>query len=160
MQNKESNYDKGVSLEDVAQYFIDCIKGLKVTERRVKTENEEMDLVCCNVSENQKLWELGPVILIECKNWKENVDTKVIRNLSYIMDKKGISTLLLFVKNNITEGAKLEINKQATHNKFILVFNLQDLNKIDNKKIMPIDLLISKLNNLEEEIGDNMENLI
>ena len=43
-QNGQSNYEKGVSLEDVADYYISCIEGLKVTERRVRTENEEIDL--------------------------------------------------------------------------------------------------------------------
>lgn len=152
----EDNYYKGIALEDVADYFISCIEGLKVTGRRVKTENEEIDLVCSNVSENTKLWELGASILVECKNWKDKVDTKVIRSLSYIMDKKGVSTLLLFVKNDVTSGAKTEIEKQAAHNKYIIVFNLESLHKLKN----PFDLLISKKQELENEISDKMENLM
>jgi len=159
VENEQNNYEKGIALEDAADYFINCIEGLKVTERRVKTENEEIDLACCNMSENTELWKMGPVIMVECKNLKEKVETKVIRNLSYIMDKKGIGTLLLFVKNNITSGAEVEVLKQACHNKYIIVFNLEELYKL-SEEIKPIDLLISKLKRLEDEIEDKMENLM
>lgn len=158
--DKGNNYEKGIGLEEIANYFIECIEGLKVTKRRVRTENEEMDLVCCNTSENEELWKFGPMVLIECKNWKNKVDTKVVRNLSYLMDKKSICTLLLFTKNDITEGARTEVLKQAAHNRFILVFNLEDLTKIDNEVVKPIDLLISKMNDLEDTISNAMENLM
>lgn len=158
--DKGNCYEKGISLEQIANYFVDCIEGIKVTKRRAKTKNEEMDLVCCNVSENEELWQLGPVVLIECKNWESKVDTKVIRNLSYLMDKKGICTLMLFAKKDITDVARDEILKQAAHNRYILVFTLEELMKIDNNKMKPIDLLISKLNHLENEIMDAMENFM
>ena len=157
---QQTNYEKGISLEEVADYFVSCIEGIKVTERRAKTKNEEMDIVCCNISNNSELWKMGPVILIECKNWKNKIDTKVIRNLTYIMDKKGVSGLLLFVKKGITNGAKSEIVKQIIHNKYILTFNLQELYKIDNKKIKPTDLIILKIKELEKEAGDKIEELV
>lgn len=158
--DKGNNYDKGLQLEEIANYFIECIEGLKVTKRRAKTENEEMDLVCCNVSENEELWRLGPAILIECKNWMNKVDTKVIRNLSYLMDKKGICTLLLFTKKNVTEGAEKEILKQAAHNRFILTFSLEDLIEVDNERVKPIELLILKFHELQTNIGNAMENMM
>ena len=114
----------------------------------------------CNTSENIELWRFGPTILIECKNWMNKVDTKVIRSLSYLMEKKGICTLLLFTKNDITGSAKSEILKQAAHNRFILAFNLNDLMKLNNETIKPIDLLIAKFRKLEEDISDTMENLM
>lgn len=152
IENAESSYDKGICLEDLVNYFINCIQGLKVTKRRAKTGTEELDLICCNVSENEQLWELGPVILVECKNWANKVDTKVVRSLSYIMDKKGISSLLLFTKNGVTSKAREEIVRQATHNKLILVFNLKELYKINTTKIEPVDLLNFKLEEIQKEV--------
>lgn len=159
-QNGQSNYEKGVSLEDVADYYISCIEGLKVTERRVRTENEEIDLVCVNVSEKSELWKLGSVILVECKNWKNKVDPKVIRNLAYIMDKKGINSLFLFVKSNITSGVKDEIIKQAAHGKYVIVFTLDDLKLVNETSPKPVDSIIEKINELEQLIEDRVEVLM
>ena len=156
-QNGQSNYEKGVSLEDVADYYISCIEGLKVTERRVRTENEEIDLVCANVSENSELWKLGSVILVECKNWKNKVDPKVIRNLAYIMDKKGINSLFLFVKSDITSGVKDEIIKQAAHGKYIIVFTLEDLKLVNENSPKPVDIIIEKINDLEQLVENRVE---
>ena len=155
--DKGNNYEKGICLEEVADYFINCISGLKITKKRAKTENEEIDLLCCNMSEEQKLWELGAVILIECKNWKDKVDTKVIRNLSYIMEKKGISTLCLFTKNGITQGAEIEVIKQAARNKYILTFDLEDLRKLDENELTPKEEFLKKYENLIMITENNME---
>ena len=159
IKSNGSNFEKGLVLEDATAYFINCIKGLKITGKRVRLENEEIDLVCCNVSENYKLWELGAVILIECKNWKEKVDTKVIRNITYIMNKKGITTTLLFTKNNITKGAQIEIHKQAAHNKFIIVFDLNDLCSLTNKN-NPYNMLLTKYDELLYITEENLMNMI
>ena len=152
-----TTYEKGILLEEVAEYFINCIPGLNITKKRAKTETEEMDLICCNVSEEQELWDLGAAMLVECKNWQERVDTKVIRSLCYIMEKKGISTLLLFAKNGITDGARKEIIKQAAHNKFIITFDINDLYSIDGNIIKPKELLLNKYRELINDIEDIMD---
>ena len=124
-------------------------------EAMEKTENEEIDLVCCNVSQDSTLWELGTIILAEYKNWQSKIEAKIVRNLAFLMEKKGVNSILLFTKKGITKGAQLEINKCAAHNKYILVFSLDDLYHLNDKKTSPYDLLISKINTLKDETLEN-----
>lgn len=148
VKTEETNYDKGIALENVANYFISSLKGIKVTGKRVKTENEEIDLVCCNFFEDLNLSDLGAVILVECKNRQTKIEAKIIRNLAYLMDKKGINSILLFTKNGITKGAQLEMNKCAAHNKFFIVFDLSDLESLISENNTPYNLLTSKITDL------------
>ncbi|MFC6653329.1 hypothetical protein [Paenibacillus rhizoplanae] len=60
-------YEKGVEFEELVQYFIRTIPGIKITGIREKRGRAEVDIYCCNVSFDALLWKLGALILIECK---------------------------------------------------------------------------------------------
>ena len=85
-------YEKGELWEDIAAYVIAHINGWKITGRRIKTGHQEIDISVANVSYNDKLWELGAYILVECKNWCKRVDIPVIRNIGYNSMMKGNKT--------------------------------------------------------------------
>lgn len=149
---KGSNYEKGIHLEEIANYFIECIEGLNVSGRRVKLENQEIDLCCYNLSESGFLWELGTIILVECKNYEKPVETKEIRSMFYLMDAKGVDTFILFARNGITSGAEEEILKQSIYDKKIIVIDEDDLKMLEKKDKKPIDLLKEKLEELMKKI--------
>lgn len=148
---KGSNYEKGIHLEEIANYFIECIEGLNVSGRRVKLENQEIDLCCYNLSESGFLWELGTIILVECKNYEKTVETKEIRSMFYLMDAKGVDTFILFARNGITSGAEEEILKQSIYDKKIIVIDEDDLKRLENNGKKPIDLLKEKIEEYNEE---------
>lgn len=144
------NYEKGIHLEEIAHYFMARIPGLKISGRRIRLMNQELDLCCYNVSENDFLWKLGAVYLVECKNEKKPIQTKVIRNMAYSMETKGITTFILFTRCGITSGAECEILKQYAYGKYILVLEEKDLKILEETEKLPIELLKEKVKQLEE----------
>lgn len=145
-----TNYEKGIHLEEIANYFIECIEGLNVSARRKKIENQEIDLCCYNVSENGLLWELGTIVLVECKNYKKPVETKEIRSMIYLMEAKGVNTFILFARNGVTSGAKAEIRKQLIYERNIIVIDEKDLQRIRDN-IKPIQILEEKIAEQNDE---------
>lgn len=122
-----TNYAKGKALEDLVAYFFSCINEFKITGRNIRNFTEEIDLCLCNCSNNALFWELGPIVLVECKNQHEKINVKTIRNLSSIMEVKGISTTILVTASVLTKPAIGEIEKAKLTNKNIIVIYLNEL---------------------------------
>lgn len=138
-----NNYVKGKSLEDLANYFLSCIKDIKVTGRNIRHFTEEIDLCFCNYSNDSVLWKLGSLILVECKNHTKKIPAKTIRNLSYIMESKGITTTFLFTASSLTKPALDEIEKAKNMGKYFIIIYLEELLTIKND---PQDFLRAKIN--------------
>lgn len=155
LSESKNRYEKGIKFEEVAEYFIKNIPGLRVSGTRVKTGEQEIDLSAINISLDNNLWEMGAYILIECKNWKKKVDIQVIRGLSHISDLKGNKTTILFSANDITKDAEKEIIRTAINGRFILNITKKELSKIKTKEDC-YKLLITKWNNLQEQIKDKL----
>ncbi|MDQ0340577.1 hypothetical protein J2S00_003401 [Caldalkalibacillus uzonensis] len=85
-----SSDEKGKRFEELAQYFIRTIPGIKITDVRAKRGRAEVDIYCCNVSYDSWLWKLGALILIECKNRKN----KVLKELEEVGEDKGAYDLI------------------------------------------------------------------
>jgi hypothetical protein len=123
----KTSAEKGKSLEILAECFIKLFPKLEVAKRNVKIENEELDIVVKN--ENEKIfWQrLGTPIIIECKNWIKPVGAPEVRNL--IQKMREVKTAFLIVACGITSenGAQYEIIEARKNMKFILVFDLKDI---------------------------------
>lgn len=123
----ETSAEKGKSLEILAECFIKLFPKLEVAKRNVKIENEELDIVVKN--ENEKIfWQrLGTPIIIECKNWTKPVGAPEVRNL--IQKMREVKTAFLIAACGITgeNGAQYEILEARKNMKFILVFDLKDI---------------------------------
>lgn len=132
--NNPDNRQKGINLEDLAEYFINNINGLKVSGKRVKTLYQEIDLSAVNVSLDKKLWEIGAYILIECKNWNKKVGIKVIRELAHISQLKGNKTTILFSKNGITKDAKKEILRTAINGNYIIDISTEEIKNLKSNE--------------------------
>ena len=70
---------------------------------------------------------------------------KTIRNLTYIMDSKGVSTTLLFSSSKLTKPALEEISLAKNFRKNFIVIYLEDLIQLDTE---PSHFLENKINEL------------
>lgn len=156
--NSENSYDKGKSLEDVAEYLVETSRHLQVMGKRIRTQREEIDISCCNISLNSNVWKFGSFILIECKNWKDKVGIDIIRELSYIMFYKGNIVTILFASNGVTKQSKSEIKKLAMLGKYILCIDKTEFKTFQNEDDF-VHRLITKYQTLESSI-ENSFNLI
>lgn len=154
--NVKDSHLKGVSLENVANYFISTINGLMITGVRQRLEREEIDIICCNTSLDSDLWRLGSLILVECKNINKKLEVSDIRNLVPIMDSKGIQTTLLFTQQGLTSVAKKEILHQFFSGKTIISFDIEDITRVNDTNNHPYNLVIQKLNDLENKFEDDL----
>jgi hypothetical protein len=143
-----NSYAKGRNLEDLIEYLIGTVPGLKVKARRAKRGRAEMDLICCNVSYDPYLWQLGALILIECKNRKKKTEPAAIRNLIPTMEAKGIHAAIFVSRAGFSAGAIEEIKHQLFGGKMILPVSLPDLAGVDDAG-SAYDLLREKITYLE-----------
>ncbi|TCL53610.1 restriction endonuclease [Hydrogenispora ethanolica] len=148
----ESN-KKGKVLENLAQYFLGTIPGLKVTAVRAKRGREEVDIFCCNISCDSYLWKLGALILIECKNRKKKVEVSDIRNMVPIMEAKGIHGAMIFSRVGFSSVAIDEIKHQLFGGKMIIPIYLKELEGVGHEK-SAYDLLREKID-YSEKIMEN-----
>ncbi len=148
--------EKGKNLENLAAYLLNCTKEFKVTGKREKTNRGELDVCCCNISNDSVLWKLGAFIFVECKNWNRKVNVKVIRELGYIMFNKGNSTTILFSSNGITKDAKKEIRKLAVKSKFIIHIDKNNLEQFQSAEDF-VDFIKYKYFSLQKETENDLE---
>ena len=148
LRKENSSYTKGKMLEDIAQYFISTIPGLRVTDTRSKRGRAEVDVFCCNVSYDSYLWKLGALILIECKNQKKKVGVADIRNLIPTMEAKGILGTIIFSSAGFSLVSVKEIKHQLFGGKMIIPISLEDLRGVGKEK-SAYDLLREKIDFFE-----------
>lgn len=157
LRKATSSYRKGKMLEDLGQYFIHTIPGLKITAVRSKRGRAEVDVFCCNVSYDSYLWKLGALILIECKNRKKKVGVPDIRNLVPTMEAKGIIGAIIFSRAGFSSVALKEIIHQLFGGKMIIPISLQDLEGVGKEKSV-YDLLREKIDYFESILeNDNRQ---
>ena len=129
--NATNSFDKGKSLEDLANYFFSSVKGIKITGRNIRYLTEEIDLCLCNYSKDSILWKRGSVVLVEWKNQKDKISVKTIRDLSCVMELKGIESPILITTSVLTKPALEEIKKLQETNKNIIVIYLEEIKNIE-----------------------------
>jgi len=151
-------YNKGIKLEELAEYFFRTISGLIITGKRERKEREEVDLYCSNVSYESILWELGPLILVECKNRKRKVKVSEIRNLIPIMDSKGIKSAVVFSSSGFTKTALKEIEYQYFGGKYIIPIDIADI-KCISESFTPFDLLVNKVKTMNKIYSNDLRNI-
>ena len=128
---KETNVNrKGMFWEDAAAYMLGSIAGWKISGRRVRAGAQEIDLSLVNCSLDDRLWQLGAYILVECKNWENRVDILQVRNIAHVSNMKGNKTAILFAANGITENAKEEICRLTTENFYLICITADELRKL------------------------------
>ena len=69
-------------------------------------------------------------MLVECKNHKDKISVKTIRDLSCVMELKGIESSILITTSVLTKPALEEIKKLQETNKNIIVIYLEEIKNI------------------------------
>ena len=150
-----NSYEKGIILEEVASYFIDTIKGFKMTARRKRGEREEIDIYFCNVSLDSRLWELGALALVECKNHKKKSTVSDIRNLIPVMDTKGIKSAIMFSTSGFTRDAQQEIENQYLSGKLIITAQFKELQELSEINT-PYKFIVNKIEKIMKGYEDDL----
>jgi hypothetical protein len=135
---------KGRTFEELAAYFFNTISGLQITGRRQRRSREEVDAYCCNVSFDPQLWQLGPLILVECKNRITKFRASDVRKLVPTMDAKGIQAAVAFSAAGFTSSAMKEIRHQLGSRRLIIPIGPEELYSL-SEICTPYDLLIEKI---------------
>lgn len=146
--------DKGIALENLAAYMLSAVEGWLLAGRRVKADDCEIDLCFVNASLNQSAWDMGTILLVECKNRVEVTGVSVLRNLSFVMDAKGCKTGLIISMSGFSKVAVEQSKRLACQEKNILLIDGSDLNAIATG-VHPSNIMNEKYNALQKEVEDD-----
>jgi hypothetical protein len=121
---------KGKSLERLAESFLGLFSGLRVINKNVRIESEELDLVVRNEAEKIFWQRLGTPIIVECKNWSSPVGASEVRDL--VLKMREVRTAFLIARHGVTSGngANYEILEARKKGKYIICLNLADIEDI------------------------------
>jgi hypothetical protein len=124
-----SAYDKGIALEDLAEYLFLCLPGLGLVARRLRTLAEEVDLAFSNEGDGF-LRELGDPFLVECKNTLDPVDASTMRNLRVKVQTKGLRSAFLVTTAALTKDALVAVRDAKRDHVILAALEGTDLNGI------------------------------
>ena len=104
--NAETTDAQGKAYEDLAAYLFSQVPGC-IVERNVtnKFYTEQVDLAIGNSRLPEGLPLLAGVILIECKDWSQPVDSKTLGYFINICAGRNVELGLLMAANGITGDA-------------------------------------------------------
>jgi hypothetical protein len=99
---------RGRFLEDFITTVVNASKGLRVVDVRHRNNYEEIDVIVSITKYNPLLSHWGPLLLIECKNWKGKVGTEPVRSFyTKMTTKKGAVRLgVIIAPAGFTKGVR------------------------------------------------------
>ncbi len=153
-----TNDEKGRALEDLAGFLFDSLTDWVLAGRRIHADDCEIDLCYVNASLSQRDWDLGCLLLIECKNRKSPAGIPVLRNLSFVMDAKGARSGVIISMSGFTKVLREQVSRLAAQGKAIILLDGNDLEEIENG-LSPEDCIFSKYNALMGSIEDDFAQL-
>jgi hypothetical protein len=147
----KSNFEKGKRLEELMDLIFSSVQGLEVTEKRVLTGDEEIDLLIKN-NVQRTFWTglISPLIFVECKNWTASVGAKEIRDFEgKLINHSNLVKVGVFVAfNGFTSEAINALKRTARSNHHIVLLDGKDIAELITTQIKTIDWLeklISKI---------------
>lgn len=155
---KDTSYEKGKVMENLAEYFLKTIPNIKITGKRIKTKTEEIDLCFCNASLDENLWNLGALTVVECKNENEKFSSAQAKKIIQTMETKGSKSIMLFLREAPSSAAQKEIEEQIMYGKYIIVITKKDLENI--KFASSYELLLEKIEEVKQIAELKMNELV
>ena len=76
LNGANTNHEKGQRFEALACSVFEALDGVEVSERNAVMPAEEIDIVLWNNKNEEVLAPWDHVILVECKNWSQKVDSQ------------------------------------------------------------------------------------
>jgi hypothetical protein len=104
VDNPPGNAEKGKALEDLACYLFSGIPGIKVTARNEMNTfaTEEIDVACKNENDPAGLGALADFFLVECKGWRDAVNSEQVSWFLTKIRHRGVRFGVLIAANGIT----------------------------------------------------------
>ncbi|HET6323853.1 MAG TPA: restriction endonuclease [Planctomycetaceae bacterium] len=104
VDNPPTNAAKGKAFEDLACYLLDGIPGIKITVRNLVNTfaTEEIDVACQNENNPAGLGALTDFFLVECKGWKDPVNSEQVSWFLTKIRHRGMRFGILIAANGIT----------------------------------------------------------
>jgi hypothetical protein len=95
---------KGKAFEDLACYLLEGIPGIKITARNEMNAfaTEEIDVACKNENDPAGLGNLADFFLVECKGWKDAVNSEQVSWFLTKIRHRGVRFGILIAANGIT----------------------------------------------------------
>lgn len=123
LKNETNSQTKWKMLEEFLEKLFNTSIGLKVIDKNLNNWDEELDLILKNNGESTFYHNLNsPLILLEAKNWKDKVQTKVTRDFSTKVHlHRNLTRIWLFVSVNWYTGEVDELLKRLWSTDEVLV---------------------------------------
>ncbi len=104
VDNPPTNAAKGKAFEDLACYLISGIPGVTITARNELNTfaTEEIDVACRNEPNPAGLGSLTDLFLVECKGWKDTVNSEQVSWFLTKVRHRGVRFGILIAANGIT----------------------------------------------------------
>ena len=134
---------KKESLETLAAFLFNSIKGLQVKHKNVRAAAEEIDLIVANESSLPFWHNLGNPFFVECKNWSKKVEPKDLRDFKGKLESHGIKTGFLISLMGFTKGCKKIVRETKQKGLCIICLVGEDLEEIA-KGVNPTDKIKEK----------------
>jgi hypothetical protein len=99
-----TNTAKGKAFEELACYLLSGIPGIVITARNEMNTfaTEEIDVACKNESDLAGLGALADFFLVECKGWREAVNSERVSWFLTKIRHRGLRFGILIAANGIT----------------------------------------------------------
>ena len=129
---EEDKYKKGKVLEELIEKLFTSNNQLDLVDKRVKTGDEEIDLVIRN-NIDRPFWLSfnSPMFLVECKNWGKKIGTSEVRDFEgKLRNHSTMAKIGFFVSvNGFTSEVKNELKRAERDKIKIVLLNYDDLEK-------------------------------
>lgn len=112
--NAQTTAQKGRALEDLVCYIFEKIPGISVTKRNTlnQFQSEEIDIAFWNRRNENGLYFLQNIILVECKNWSQPLGSTEVGWFDTKLRRRAQPFGILVAANGITGNA---VDKTAAH---------------------------------------------
>jgi hypothetical protein len=131
--------EKGKLLEEIFVLLLSRDENFAITDRDLRTESEELDIVVENKAVNQFYSQLRcPMILFECKNWSSRIGAKEIRDFAQKVQNRSklLCTLgVLATTSQLTRDASTELLGYRGKDFLIATLERNDIETILKKRI-------------------------
>jgi hypothetical protein len=95
---------RGKAYEDLACYLFSCVPGITITARNVLNTfaTEEIDVACFNVRDRAGLHSLNSHFIVECKGWREPVNSEQVAWFLMKIEHRGLDFGVLIAARGVT----------------------------------------------------------
>jgi hypothetical protein len=137
----EDPHERGRLLEHVITDMVNASSGLRVVDVRHRNDYEEIDIIVSITQYNPLLSHWGPLLLIECKNWRNKVGTDPVRAFyTKMTTKKGAVRLGVIVSpSGFTKGVR-ELSR-LFQDALVIAIGPEELRQVATRKESFLELL-------------------